>query len=67
MKNKRNHYSAKHTEKFTGLRNIQGAPETAFDMVNKYGTYEIQPTCQNDNDFPQIAQGTAKKKKGNKQ
>ena len=34
-----------------------GEPETAFDMVNKYGTYEIQPTADTDNEFPTIAQG----------
>lgn len=36
---------------------IMGEPETAFDMVNKYGTYEIQPTADTDNEFPAIAQG----------
>ena len=36
-------------------------PETAFELVNKYGTYEIQPTCDSDNDFPKIAQGLPKK------
>lgn len=36
---------------------IAGEPETAFDMVNKYGTYEIQPTADTDNEFPAIAQG----------
>ena len=36
---------------------IMGEPETAFDMVNKYGTYEIQPTADTDNEFPTIAQG----------
>ena len=36
---------------------IMGEPETAFDMVNKYGTYEIQPTADTDNEFPPIAQG----------
>ncbi len=30
---------------------------TAFDMVNKYGTYEIQPSNDTDNTFPAIAQG----------
>ncbi len=32
-------------------------PETSFEMVNKYGTYEIQPTCDTANYFPEIAQG----------
>ena len=29
----------------------------AFDMVNRYGTYEIQPTADSDNEFPKISQG----------
>ena len=37
--------------------------ENSFDMVNKYGTYEIQPTCDTDEEYPQIAQGLADKKK----
>lgn len=30
--------------------------ESAFDMVNKYGTYNIQPTADTENEFPAIAQ-----------
>lgn len=37
--------------------------DDAFDMVNKYGTYNIQPTNNTDNTFPAIAQGMAKKHK----
>ncbi len=37
-------------------------PETVFDLINKYGTYEIQPTADTDNAFPKIAQGLPKKK-----
>ena len=43
-----------------------GLPGTAIDMVNNYGTYEIQPTADTDNLFPHIAQGlppTAKRAK----
>lgn len=36
---------------------IVGQPETAFELINKYGTYEIQPTNDSDNEFPEIAQG----------
>ena len=36
---------------------IGGSPETAEEMVNKYGTYEIQPTADSDHVFPAIAQG----------
>lgn len=41
---------------------IGGQPQTPFDMVNKYGTYEIQPTADTNNDFPAIAQGLPKGK-----
>ena len=32
----------------------------AFDMVNRYGTYNIQPTADTENEFPAIKQGIAK-------
>lgn len=35
-------------------------PETPEQMINSYGTYEIQPTADTPNDFPAIAQGTPK-------
>ncbi len=36
---------------------IMGQPETVYDMLNKYGTYEIQPTNDSDNEYPTISQG----------
>lgn len=39
---------------------INSQPETAFELINKYGTYEIQPTNDSDHDFPKIAQGLPK-------
>ena len=36
---------------------INSQPETSYELINKYGTYEIQPTCDSDHDFPKIAQG----------
>ena len=36
---------------------IHGNPETAHEMVNKYGTYNIQPTADTENLFPLIAPG----------
>ena len=33
-------------------------PETCEEMLNSYGTYNIQPTSVTPNDFPAIAQGT---------
>ncbi len=40
----------------------QGNAETAFELVDKYGTYEIQPTADTENSFPKIAQGLPKTK-----
>lgn len=34
-----------------------GMPETAFEMVNRYGTYEIQATADTENMYPAVAQG----------
>lgn len=36
---------------------VEGQPETAFDLINKYGTYNIQPTAESDNRYPEIGQG----------
>lgn len=38
-----------------------GLPENAFEMVNNYGTYEIQATADTQNQYPAIAQGFNKK------
>lgn len=35
----------------------KGMPEDAYEMVNFYGTYEIQATAETDNQYPAIAQG----------
>lgn len=40
-----------------------GQPESCFDLVNMYGTYEVQRTQDTDNVFPLIAQGLPKSKK----
>ena len=39
------------------VNNVVSQPETVYELINKYGTYEIQPTADSDNDFPKIAQG----------
>ncbi len=31
--------------------------KNVFDLLNEYGTYEIQPTADNENQYPAIAQG----------
>lgn len=36
---------------------VMGQPEDVFELINKYGTYEIQPTSDSGNAFPEIAQG----------
>ena len=42
---------------------IMGIPQDSYDMVNKYGTYNIQPTADTENAFPTIAQGLPRGKK----
>ena len=37
---------------------IQGDMPDSMELVNRYGTYEIQPTADSQNFFPTIAQGT---------
>ena len=39
---------------------LPDSPETPNELVNKYGTYEIQPTAETENSFPTIAQGLPK-------
>ena len=34
-----------------------GWPDGPDDVINRYGTYEVQSTCGMENDFPMIAQG----------
>ena len=42
---------------------IQGMVPDAFDMVNRYGTYEIQRTSNSENFFPIIAAGSYDKQR----
>lgn len=39
------------------VHQFRGIPESCFDLVNQYGTYEIQPTTNTENVFPLIGQG----------
>ena len=39
---------------------VFGQPESCADLVNKYGTYNIQKTADTDNAYPAIAQGMPK-------
>lgn len=36
---------------------IMGQPENVSELINKYGTYNIQPTSDSDNQYPTISQG----------
>ncbi len=38
-------------------QSVQGQPNNSFELINKYGTYNIQPTNDSDNEYPAIAQG----------
>lgn len=42
---------------------IISQPENVSEMLNKYGTYEIQPTAESENFYPTIAQGYVSKGK----
>lgn len=39
------------------VHRFQGQPANCFDLVNQYGTYNIQPTSDTDNLFPLIGAG----------
>lgn len=39
---------------------FSGEPESCFDLVNQYGTYNIQKTADTENEYPAIAQGLPK-------
>ncbi len=38
-----------------------GWPDGVDDVINKYGTYEVQATNGTENRYPQIAQGLSRK------
>ena len=44
----------------TSFDPVVSQPLDCFELINKYGTYEIQPTADSDHDFPKIAQGLPK-------
>lgn len=52
MKNNKNEFNTE-----LSAKNFTRKPETVDEMLNSYGTYNIQPTAINENDFPAIAQG----------
>ena len=40
---------------------IPGNPENVWEQINKYGTYNIQPTQDAEHPFPTIGQGLGRK------
>lgn len=49
----------KKPEETVGFSNAR-EPDDSFDLVNMYGTYNIQPTADHGNEYPAIAQGLSK-------
>ena len=41
-----------------------GQPDGEDDVINRFGTYEIQLTADTDNSFPMIAQGFPRREAG---
>ncbi len=54
MKKRKN---AEYDEHTVSSEDVRDTPETVFEQLNKYGTYEIQPTADRADFFPAIAQG----------
>ena len=40
-----------------GAERRPGFPDGEDDLINRYGTYEVQATADTDNPYPMIAQG----------
>ena len=49
--------NAQYDEHTVSSEDVRDTPETVFEQINKYGTYEIQPTADRADFFPAIAQG----------
>lgn len=43
------------------VHHFSGVPKSCFDIVNQYGTYNIQPTADTENTYPLIAPGLPRK------
>ena len=43
------------------VHHFPGDADSCFDLVNQYGTYDIQPTADSDHIFPMIAPGLPRK------
>ena len=53
----------KHDAQGYSLLKPSGEPESVTELLNKYGTYEVQDTADTENEFPAIAQGLPQSKK----
>ncbi len=46
------------------VHQFRGVPENCFDLVNRYGTYNIQPTSDTENLFPLVGPALPKRWRG---
>lgn len=60
MKNEKSNSGKKEINFEAAVNPVMDEPATPEEMVNKYGTYQIQPTAQAENAFPTIAHGFPK-------
>ena len=44
------------------LNRVPGQPEGQDDMINKFGTYQVQATCGRENEYPSIGQEACPKR-----
>ena len=56
----------KDDKKISPVKPPQGDIYDAEDMVNKFGTYNIQPTADTENLFPQISHGIPRTERNKK-
>ena len=60
MKNEKSNSGKKEINFEAAVNPVMDEPATPEEMVNKYGTYQIQPTAQAENAFPAVAHGFPK-------
>lgn len=51
----------KHNHESTPPERKPGWPDSLDDVINKYGTYEVQATNGTESRYPQIAQGLSQR------
>ncbi len=60
MKRNKDKGNSEPMDLYPSARGFLGQPQNVTEQINKYGTYNIQPTNDSDNSFPKIAQGLAR-------